>query len=123
MESGMGMGTGLDRSTLSGNTRSTDELKDKAQQLTDTARGKAMNALDSNKDQIVSAIEKMADSMKDDPYGRYAAQYARRGADYLRDHSADELITSVRGELRDRPVVVLGACFLAGLAFSRLMKG
>lgn len=121
MESSIGMGTGMDR-PLSSNTRSTDELKDKAQQLTESARGKAMTALDSNKDQICVAIEKVAEAMQDDPYGRYAAQYVRRGADYLRAHSADEMLSSMRGGMRERPVAILGACFLAGLAFSRMLK-
>ena len=122
MESGMGMGIGMDRPAPGAGTRSPDDLKDKAQALGDTARGRAMATLDSNKDQLCAAIEKAADAMKDDPYGRHAADYARRGAEYLRSHSADEMLSTARSELRHRPGVVLGACFVAGLAFSRLLK-
>ena len=123
MEPGMGMGVGMDHRGPGGTaTRSPEELKEKAQALGDTARGRAMATLDSNKDQLCAAIEKAADAMKDDPYGRYAADYARRGAEYLRGHSADEMLTSARSELRTRPGVVLGACFVAGLAFSRRLK-
>lgn len=123
MESEMGIGSGIEGSAASGSARSTDELKDKAQELSAAARGRAMTALDSNKVHISGAIAKMADALEDDPYGKYAAQYARRGADYLRGHSAEDMLASAREELRERPLFVLGACFVAGLALSRVLKG
>jgi hypothetical protein len=121
MESELGI-SGIEGSPSS-ETRSTDGLEDKARELSATVRGRAMTALDSNKDQISGAIEKMADAVEGERFGKYTAQYARRGAEYLRSHSAEDMLSSARGELRERPLVVLGACFLAGLAFSRVLKG
>jgi hypothetical protein len=68
-------------------------------------------------------LDRMADTMQDDQLGGYASEYARRGAELLRRQSADELFRSARRAVRSRPGILLGACFVAGLAFARLMKG
>jgi hypothetical protein len=101
---------------------SAEELKGKATQLKESARTKAMGTLDANKDQVCQMLDKVADTIEDDRLGRYAADYARRGAEYLRRQSSDDLVTIVAGELRRRPGMLLGACFLGGLAFSRMLR-
>lgn len=101
----------------------TAEAKDKARELTRTARERAFATLDERKGQLSGLLDRMADTMRDDQLGAYASEYARRGADLLRGQSADELFRSARRAVRARPGILLGACFVAGLAFARLMKG
>jgi hypothetical protein len=106
-----------------GRDGATAEAKDKARQLQRTARDRAMATLGDRKDQLSGLLDRMADTMQDDALGGYASEYARRGAELLRRQSADDLFRSVRQGVRSRPGVLLGACFVAGLAFARLMKG
>ncbi len=99
------------------------EAKEKAKELTRTARDRALSVLEEQKGQLSGLLDRMADAMHDDRLGGYASEYARRGAELLRRQSADELFRSVRRGVRSRPGVLLSACFVAGLAFARLMKG
>lgn len=103
-------------------SKDTGELKEKATQLTHTARQRAMSTVDGQKAQLSSLLDRMAQSAEGDRFGQYAADYARRGAEYLRRHSAEELFDNVRSGIRSRPGLLLGACFVAGLAVARVMK-
>jgi hypothetical protein len=105
-----------------GGANAGEEMKEKASQLTRTARERAMSAVDQQKDQVSGLLERVADTVAGDRLGGYAADYARRGADYLRRTSADELYWSVRSGLRSRPGVLLSACFVAGVAIARVMR-
>lgn len=107
----------------SGTQHTTGEAKEKAKELGRTARERALSVVDQQKDQVSGLLDRVADSMQDDRIGGYASDYARRGAEYLRRQSADELLDSVRRGFRTRPGLVLSACFVAGLAFARLVKG
>jgi hypothetical protein len=104
-------------------TGATGEAQRKAKELTRTARDRALSSLDQQKGQVSALLERVADTIEDDRLGAYASDYARRGADLLRRSSAQELLDSVRRGLRSRPGLTLSACFVAGLAFARLMKG
>ena len=106
-----------------GSSADTGELKEKATQLTHTARQRAMSTIDQQKDQIGSLLDRLAQSAEGDRFGGYAADFARRGADYLRRHSAEELFDNLRSGIRARPGLLLGACFVGGLAIARVMKG
>jgi len=106
-----------------GSTGATGEAKEKAKELKRTARERALTTIDERKGQLSGLLDRMADAMQDDQLGAYASDYARRGAEMLRRQPADELFRSVRRGVRSRPGVLLGACFVAGLAFARLMKG
>lgn len=116
------METGTHDPFGSGKTTS-GEAKEKAKELSRTARERAMSAVGQGKEQVCSVLERAADSMQDDRLGSYASDYARRGAEFLRRQSPDELLDSARRTLRARPGLVLSACFVAGLAFARLVKG
>lgn len=107
-----------------GSPGSTDagELKEKATQLTHSARQRAMSTIDRQKDQVGDLLDRVARSAEGDRFGGYAADYARRGAEYLRRHSADEMFDHLRAGIRARPGLLLSACFVAGLAVARLMK-
>jgi hypothetical protein len=102
--------------------RDTEQLKDKATQLTSKARSKAAQELDARKGEICSLLEKMASAVEDERLGSYAADYVRRGAQYLRAHDANELLSSASSRARSNPAAVLGASFVAGLAFARLLR-
>ncbi len=103
-------------------SKDTGELKEKATQLTHSARQRAMSTVDGQKAQLSGLLDKLAQSAEGDRFGQYAADYARRGAEYLRRHSAEELFDNVRSGVRARPGLLLGACFVAGLAIARVMK-
>ncbi len=100
----------------------TGELKEKATQLTHTARQRAMSTIDRQKEQLGNLLDRVAQSAEGDRLGGYAADYARRGAEYLRRHSADEMLGQLRTGIRARPGLLLSACFVAGLAVARMMK-
>jgi hypothetical protein len=102
---------------------STDDVKDKAKHLTRTARERALSTLDQQKGQLGDVLERMADASRDDRLGGWVSDYARRGAELLRNRSAGEILESVRRNVRSRPALLLSASFVAGLAFARLMKG
>jgi hypothetical protein len=106
-----------------GGAKAGEQMKEKASQLTHTARERAMSTLDGQKEQLCGLLERVADTMADDRLGGYGADYARRGAQYLRRTSSREIVASVRDGLRARPGVLLSACFVAGLAVARLMRG
>lgn len=106
-----------------GTETSADQLKEKASELTRTAGDRALSTLDEQKSQLSGLLDRVADSMQDDPMGGYAAEYARRGARFLRERPSRELARSIQGELRARPGLALSAAFIAGLAFARLLKG
>lgn len=105
-----------------GATTDPAELKDKATQLTHTARQRAMSTIDGQKEQLGNLLDRIADAAEGDRIGRYAADPARRGAEYLRRHSAEDLFENLRAGIRARPGLLLGACFLGGLAIARAMK-
>jgi hypothetical protein len=121
------IGTGTfdtDRTTprIGGGDRQTDELKDKATELTSRASGKAAQELDARKEELCSMLEKMASAVEDERFGSYAADWVRRGASYLRSHDTRELFSSAGERARSNPAAVLGASFVAGLAFARLLR-
>jgi hypothetical protein len=121
METGMHGREPFGRSAMGSDKAS--EVKQKASDLGHTARSKAMSALDQQKTQVSGLLERLADSVQDDRIGGYAAGYARRGAEFLRGRSSDEIVSTLRRELRSRPGVLLSAAFIAGLAIARVMKG
>jgi hypothetical protein len=98
------------------------EMRDKASELTHSARRRATERLDSQKGRLSSLLDKVADTMKDDEVGGYAADYVRRGAEMLRGRSTDQLITSAGAQLRSRPAALVGAAFLAGFAVARMAR-
>jgi hypothetical protein len=106
-----------------GSSGSTGEAKERARELTRTARERALSTLDERKGELSRLLDRMAETMQEDQIGAYASEYARRGADFLRRQSTDEIFRSVRRGVRSRPGLLLGTCFVAGLAFARLMKG
>lgn len=99
------------------------DAKEKATELTRTARERALSTLDQQKEQLCGLLERVAETTQDDRLGGYASDYARRGAEFLRRRSTDEILHSVQRSFRSRPGVVLSACFVAGVAFARLVKG
>jgi hypothetical protein len=101
---------------------SDDRMKEKASEVTSKARGQAVGAIDSQKDQVSSLLDKVADAMEGDRIGGYAATYARRGAEFLRSSSADDLMTTARTTARERPAVIVAASFVAGFALARLVR-
>jgi hypothetical protein len=118
METGTHGGSPYQRTTED----STRQVKEKATELTRSARERAMSTVDQQKGQVCDTLDRMARSLEDDRLGGYVAGYARRGADYLRHHSADELLASAQAGLRSRPGLMLSACFVAGLAIARVMR-
>lgn len=98
------------------------QVKEKASQLTRTARQRAMSTLDGQKAQLGGLLDQVAQTAEGDRVGAYAADYARRGAEYLRSHSAEEMLDHLRAGLRARPGLLLSACFVGGLAFARVLK-
>jgi hypothetical protein len=111
-----------DRSSFGSGTDHRDELKEKASHLTQTARGRAMGALDQQKEQVCSMLEKVAQNVEGDKVGGYVADFARRGSEYLKAHSADEIISTATAQLKGRPVAFIGASFLGGFAIARLFR-
>lgn len=99
-----------------------DELKEKASHLTQTARGRAMSALDQQKGQVCSMLDKVAQNVEDEKVGGYVADFARRGSEYLKNHSADEIFSSATTQLKGRPAALIGPSFLVGFALARLFR-
>jgi hypothetical protein len=98
------------------------ELKDKAATLTRTARSRMTETLDSQKGELSSLLEKVAENIQDDRFGAYAADYVRRGAEFLKGRSTDDIVAGAMTQLRTRPSVLVGASFLAGFAMARLAR-
>jgi len=98
------------------------ELKDRATQLTHGARRRATERLDSQKGELSSLLDRVAETMEGDRLGGYAAEYVRKGAELLRGRSTDELLTSAGAQLRARPAALVGAAFLAGFAIARMAR-
>jgi len=122
MESGM-TGTPDPRFGLSGDGHGAgEEMKERATEVTRRARGRAMETIDERKGELSGLLERMADTIQDDRLGAYAADVARRGAQFLRGRSADELLSSARTELATRPAAFLSLSFLAGFAIARLAR-
>jgi hypothetical protein len=102
-----------------------DTMKDKATLAGRNVRDRAIEMLDGRKDEVCGLIEQLANTMERDRVGRFASTYVRRGSEYLRHHSAEQILSSARGAtggLRERPAMLLGACFVGGLALARLMR-
>jgi hypothetical protein len=100
----------------------TEDAKQKATELTQTARQRALSTLDGQKEQLSGLLDRVAETAEGDRLGGYASDYARRGAEYLRRHSADEIVGSVRDGIRSRPGLLLSACFVAGLVVARMLR-
>jgi hypothetical protein len=107
---------------IGGSDGDAEELRDKASQLTTKASSRAAQELDSRKEEICSMLEKMARAVEDERFGSYAADWVRRGASYLRSHDSRELFSTAGERARSNPAAVLGASFVAGLAFARLLR-
>jgi hypothetical protein len=105
-----------------GTSDTTQQVKEKATELTRSARERAVSTVDQQKEQVCEVLERVAKTMEEDRLGGYVAGFARRGADYLRHHSTDELLSSARAGIRSRPGLMLSACFVAGLAIARVMR-
>jgi hypothetical protein len=119
---GIGGTTGFGTSTSGAGTGQGQEMKEKATQLSHTARRKATERLDSQKGQISSLLDKVADTMEGDQLGGYAAEYVRKGAELLRGRSTDELLSTAGTQLRTHPAALVGAAFLAGFAIARMAR-
>lgn len=98
------------------------ELKDKAATITRTARSRMTEKLETQKGELSSLLDKVAENMQDDRLGGYAADYVRRGAEFLRGRSTDDLLAAATSQLRARPSVLVGASFLVGFAIARLAR-
>jgi hypothetical protein len=112
----------LGRSIATGDGHHGEEPKEKAKRLSQTASGRAMAELDNRKGEVSGLLDKVAQNVGDDRIGGYVADCARRGAEYLRNHSAQEMLGSIRSGLTSRPATLVGASFLVGFAAARLFK-
>lgn len=99
-----------------------DEMKGKTSELAHKASDRALAKIDGRKDQVSDALEKVADAISDDQIGRYAADYVRRGAEYLRGQSTGDIVSRAQSELRDRPGAMISLCLLAGFTLARLAR-
>jgi hypothetical protein len=99
-----------------------EEVRREASEVTRTARDRAASSVDEQKQRVSDLLDRLAETAESDRIGRYAAEYARRGAEYLRQRSARDLFASARSQLKSHPEVMLSACFVAGLALARFMK-
>lgn len=102
---------------------STTQAKEKAKDLGRGARDRALSSVDREKDHVSGLLDRVADSMRDDRIGGYASDYVRRGADWLRGTSSNDLLHSIQRGFRSRPGVVLAAAFASGLVLARVLKG
>jgi hypothetical protein len=122
MESRMGSDFAAGTSPYGGSTGDGSELKDKAAALGQTARSRMAQTLDGQKGELSSLLEKVAENIQDDRFGAYAADYVRRGAEFLKGRSTDDILSSVMTQARTRPSLLVGASFLAGFAIARLAR-
>jgi hypothetical protein len=116
-------GTPDPRFGLSGNGHGAgDEMKERAAEVTRRARGRAMETLDREKGELSGLLDRVADTIQDDRLGTYAVDTIRRGAQFLRGRSTDDIVSSARTELTTRPAAFLSLSFLAGFAIARLAR-
>lgn len=112
-------------STTSAGTPGGGAVRSQVSAMKDQAQHRAIGALDDGKNQICEALEKIASALDDDGgsrFGGYAADYARRGCEYLRGRSADELWRSASEGMRARPAALVGISLLGGFAFARMLR-
>lgn len=105
-----------------GHAARAEEVKQRATDVTRRARSRAMERLDAQKGELSGLLDRVADTMEQDRMGAYAADFARRGAELLRGRSANELFSSARAEITNRPGAFLSLSFLAGFALARLAR-
>lgn len=114
-----GYGQGLGTSTSG-----TEAMKGQVSAMKDQAQSRAIVALDEGKNQVSEALEKIAVALDEsgNRVGGIAADYARRGGEYLRFRSASELWSTTAEGIRSRPAALVGVSLLGGFALARLLR-
>jgi hypothetical protein len=123
MEPTYGTGPTQGRGTGS-STSGTDAIKGQVSAVKDQAQNRAMGALDDGKNQLCEALDRIAGALDDsgNRFGGIAADYARRGGDFLRGRSANELWSSASDGIRTRPAALVGVSLIGGFALARLLR-
>jgi hypothetical protein len=105
-------------------TSGTDAIKGQVSAVKDQAQNRAMGALDDGKNQVCEALERIAGALDEsnNRFGGIAADYARRGCDFLRGRSANELWSSASDGIRTRPAALVGVSLIGGFALARLLR-
>ena len=77
---------------------------------------------------IAGALRTSADKLRQEQSGQLA-QYAEtaaggieRAGDFLRQRNVDDVVSEVQNFARQRPALVYGGLFVAGIAIARLLK-
>jgi hypothetical protein len=115
-------------SGTTGSTGATGELKgqvsQQVSQMKDQARSRAVDTIEEGKDKLCEALDQIASALDqgNNRVGGIAADYARRGCEYLRGRSANELWSTAGQTVRGRPGALVAASFLGGFAISRLLR-
>jgi hypothetical protein len=117
-------GTGPVYGQAGTSTSGTDAMKGQVSAMKDQAQSKAIGALDDGKNQVCEALDKIAVALDEsgNRFGGIAADYARRGGEFLRTRSANELWSSAGYGIRSRPAALVGVSLLGGFALARLMR-
>lgn len=111
------------------------QAQEKAGQLAEQAKEKARSQLSHQKDRateqlgsVSSALHQTSDNLRGEDqqavagYVDSAARQVDRFSGYLRNHSADELISEARHYARREPSLFLGGAMLLGLVGARFFK-
>ncbi len=111
------------------------DLKDSGGEALQTAKEAGTNFLDEQKEKFAARIDHYKDAVKAacdtlnttdanplvSPAQR-ASHQMERAAEYLRGHTAADLLDDLGNFARRRPEIVFGAMFVAGLASVRFLK-
>lgn len=110
-------------------------VKDEARVRAEEARAQVRNFTNDRKEivcreinGIASALRSTSEQLRDQDqeraghYTEMIGDQAERVARFLEDHDADELTHEVETVARQRPLIFLGGCFVAGLALGRFLK-
>ncbi len=107
----------------------------KGKEIFGKAQEKAKSLLASRKGKAAEGIERMAGSLRktaktlenENQIGvsRYADQVAEKiegASHYVRDTDIDQMIEDAESAVRNRPAIVLGGAFAAGILLARFLK-
>lgn len=98
--------------------------REKAKSLAASQKGKAAEGIE----RIAKSLRHTAKSFEDESQigiSRYAEQIAERmegASHYVREKDIDEIVEDAESAVRNRPAVVLGAAFAAGILLARFLK-
>ncbi len=105
--------------------------KERLSQLSGAARSRVVEQANERKSQLSQGLSSLSEQLRQGGNSDNAlaggllsrgADYAKRAADALDQRSAEQLMDDVKTQLRERPVLVLGAFFAAGFLASRLLR-